>query len=261
MSEVTAARAWALRRAGGVPFVASPAFDGHPWLAHGVSVLWEGDPRRTGAPLRAALGVDAAPRACLDQVHGARVVTIRDEAVASARRPLRPGKSVSLGPGDALATDRPGVALEVRVADCVPVFAVDPERRAVGLAHAGWRGTLAGVARALVASMADAFASRPADLRVWIGPSIGPECFEVGPEVAAPFRDTFGERVLSGADRVDLWEANRIDLARVGVAPEAIAVSRLCTRCRGDLFHSFRGSGGLPGRNLALVAILDGGGR
>jgi YfiH family protein len=152
-------------------------------------------------------------------------------------------------------TDRPGVVLGIRVADCVPLLALDASRRAIGLAHAGWRGTLAGVAASLVRAMADAFGSRPADLACWIGPSIGPECFEVGDDVRARFEVAFGASVAARDRRVDLWRANAAALARAGVDPARIETVSLCTVCRSDLLHSHRASRGLPGRNLVFLAI------
>ncbi len=241
--------AWELRAGRGIPFIAFPGFDAFPWLAHGVSVARPEDADRGGGSLRAALGVEGFGAARVDQVHGTDVVVV-PRARAEGTAPL----PATLGRADALATDQPGVALEVRVADCLPIFAVDPSRRAIGLGHAGWRGTLAGAPGRLVATLRDALGVKPRDLVVWIGPSIGPECFEVGPEVFEPFRARFGPPAVLLPNRVDLWAACRADLLRAGVAPESIHTAALCTRCRGDLLHSHRGSGGRGGRNLALLA-------
>lgn len=242
--------AWELRTARGVPFIAFPGFDAQPWIAHGMGAIRSDAPERRGDELRKALGVDRFGVARVEQVHGTDVVVV-PRARAEGRAPL----PATLGPADALATDQPGVALEIRVADCVPIFAADPSRRAIGLAHAGWRGTLAGAAGRLVATLRDALGVKPRDLVVWIGPSIGPECYDVGPEVFEPFRERFGPPSVVLPNRVDLWAACRADLLRAGVAPESIHTAALCTRCRSDLLHSHRGSGGRAGRNLALLAI------
>ncbi len=247
MRGAPASHDWVLRRAGGVPYAAFPEFEQIPWLVHGVSAVHDGDAERTGEPLGPALGLAGFERARLAQVHGCEVV-----GIARGGAPHAEGSPPS---GDALATDAPGVALEIRVADCVPIFAVDRERRAIGLAHAGWRGTLAGVAGRLAAFLAEPFGSRPADLVVWLGPSISPDCFKVGPEVIGPFRKRYGESAVAAPNRVDLWESIRTDLARAGVPASSVRASGLCTHCRTDLFHSHRGSGGRPGRNLALIAI------
>jgi YfiH family protein len=215
-----------------------------------VSVVDPKDAERSGESLRRALGVEGLRAARVDQVHGTDVIVVPRTRDGGA-----PALPPTLGAGDALASDQRGVALEIRVADCVPIFAVDPRRRLIGLAHAGWRGTLAGVAGRLVAALR-ALGASPRDLIVWIGPSIGPECYEVGPEVFGPFRERFGPPAVVLPNRVDLWSACRADLLRAGVAPEAIHTAALCTRCRGDLLHSHRGSGGRPGRNVALLASL-----
>src|SRR5205814_79392 len=108
------------------------------------------------------------------QVHGARVLTVTAADVGDQE-------------ADALCSDRPDLAVTVFVADCVPVLIVDPRTGAFAAVHAGWRGTVAGILRCAVATMKDDFGSRPADLRAALGPSIGPCCFEVGPEVEALF--------------------------------------------------------------------------
>lgn len=242
--------AWELRAAHGVSYIAFPGFDAFPWLAAGMSVVDPHDAEKSGDTLRRALAVERLRSARLDQVHGTDVVV-----VPRTRDGGSPTLPPSLGAGDALATDQRGVALEIRVADCVPIFAADPKRRVIGLAHAGWRGMLEGVSARLVATLRT-LGSQPEDLTVWIGPSIGPECFEVGPEVFDPFRRRFGPPAVVLPNRVDLWAACRADLLRAGVAPGAIHTAGLCTRCRGDILHSHRGTGGLPGRNLALLATL-----
>ncbi len=132
--------------------------------------------------------------------------------------------------GDALITAQPGLLLTIRTADCIPILIADPVRRAVAAIHAGWRGTVAGIAGKTVQKMTSFFKSDPADLIAAIGPGIGVCCFEVGPEVAAQF----GTR----GRHLDLVEANRLDLASAGV--ERIAAGAPCTLCQPGLFHSFR---------------------
>jgi YfiH family protein len=234
-----------VRRARGVPYLAFAGIEAYPWVCHGVSVLIDEDRERDGEPLREAVRGLGYRLASVRQVHGTSVLA---PSVVD-------GSPECAGEADALVTDRSGIALEIRVADCVPLFVVDPVRRAVGLGHAGWRGTVAGVGERLAAAFAERFGSRPADLAVWIGPSIGPECFEVGPDVAATFRDRFGEGVLSAPRHVDLRAALVASLARAGVDPARVAATDLCTVCRPDLFHSHRRSGGRAGRNLAFIAI------
>ncbi len=160
---------------------------------------------------------------------------------------------------DALVTADPEVYLLVRCADCVPVLVVDPVRRVVGAAHAGWRGTLALIAQKMVRTMVEAFGSDPADLRVGVGPSIGPCCYEVGEDVAAATRAAFGGeadallRRRGGRMTLDLWEGNRRQVASLGVRD--IIVSSVCTACQVHDYYSHRAEAGRTGRFAAVIGF------
>jgi YfiH family protein len=162
---------------------------------------------------------------------------------------------------DALVTDVPGVFLMLRFADCVPVLFHDPVRQAVGLAHAGWRGTVSHIARATVEKMVDAFGCSPADIRAGIGPSIGPCCYEVGPEVVSAAQKAFPDApfVLQRGSgerwHFDLWAANHHQLAAAGVTE--IELSGLCTACRTDEWFSHRAEGGRTGRLAAVIGLRE----
>jgi YfiH family protein len=207
-----------------------------------------------GAVLTASGDFDPLARAAgfvelrtLSQVHGAEVI----------RAELAPTGSQA----DAVIAEQPGLLLGIQTADCVPVLFFDPRRRAIGAAHAGWRGTAARVAARTVQAMRDAYGSRPDELRVLLGPAIGPCCFEVGPEVrtaleeAAPGAGAAAGVGPNGGDTVSLWRANRLILEDAGVSPEHLAVVGQCTRCRVDLFPSFRRDGKACGRMLAFIGL------
>jgi len=161
---------------------------------------------------------------------------------------------------DGLATLSGGLTLAVFCADCVPVWLLDPKTPAAAVVHAGWKGSLAGIAGRAARLMIERLGCRPKNLLAAIGPSIGPCCYEVGPDVAGPAADLYGPDVLSapgpgGKARLDLWEINRRALTRAGLDPWRVYVSGLCTSCREDLFHSHRrealrsaGSDGTPDR-------------
>lgn len=155
---------------------------------------------------------------------------------------------------DALVTNDPAVALLVTAADCAQVFLLDPRRRAVGLAHAGWRGTAAGVLAATVAAMRAHFGSDPTDLRAAVGPCLGPCCARFSdphhelPAWCAPF--------IHG-HYVDLWAMNRNQLIEAGLHPERVAVAEVCTVCRRDLFFSHRGDAGRSGRFAAAIGVTE----
>lgn len=155
-------------------------------------------------------------------------------------------------PADGLVTAQPGVMLSMRFADCVPILLHDPRRKAVGLVHAGWRGTLQNVATAAVRAMTEELGCAGQDIIALIGPSIGPCCYEVGAEVAQTFTATLPETaplLLRRDGRriyLDLWQANYQQLLAAGVGH--IYNMELCTACRHDLFFSHRGDGGHTGR-------------
>ncbi len=187
-----------------------------------------------------ALGVDPESLVVGEQVHGIQV------AVVTAADKGRGAFSLTdVVPGvDALITDTPGVALFAMYADCVPVFLYDPRRRAVGLAHAGWKGTVAGIARRTVQAMHETFGSRPADMYARpIGPSIGPCCYEVGPEVAGQFASRRSPR-SSGRNghrqRVNLWAANEQQLTETEIAAGEHRIARVVhsVPCRDVFFPS-----------------------
>ena len=163
---------------------------------------------------------------------------------------------------DAVITRVRGLPLTIFTADCVPVVLVDPVTPALGVVHAGWRGTVAEVTARTVTAMERAFGTRPADLLVAVGASIGPCCMEVGDDVRTAvasrfplWQETVVQSQKGGKTTIDLWELNVLQLEARGVPREQVAVSRLCTSCRADLFYSWRRDHGETGR-LAMVASL-----
>jgi len=180
-------------------------------------------------------GTRAAPlsqagMATLKQVHSARVL----EAAATGLA----------GEGDALVTDRAGVILSVRTADCYPILLVDVKRRVVAAIHAGWRGTSAGIAIEALRKMQ----SDPSDVWAAIGPGIGECCYTVGQDVAR----LFGR---NDAGKIDLAEANRSQLMGMEVPAENIDVIGLCTFCGADQFHSYRRDKEQAGRMISYVGM------
>ncbi len=165
-----------------------------------------------------------------------------------------------LGKADALITRVPGLPLVQRYADCTPILLYDPVRRACGIAHAGWQGTVARCAEAAVRAMQEAFGTDPADLIAGVGPAIGPCCYEVGPEVVSAVRTSHRDpdRLLqpgprAGAALLDLWEANAQQLHDAGVV--RVEVAGLCTACYRETFFSHRGDHGQTGRFAAFIML------
>lgn len=193
----------------------------------------------------------AAPRiGRVRQVHGAVV------------RVVRAGELDLPAPdADAAVTRDPGVAVAVVAADCVPILLADPVTGAVAAVHAGWRGTAANIVSATVATLAREWNVAPASLIAAIGPSIGPCCYVVGPELRTAFEQAghpadlvsrwFSTR--DGRSVLDLWAANHDLLARAGLAAAHIHVVGLCTQTHRDVFESFRAEGEAAGRMAAIV--------
>jgi len=181
--------------------------------------------------------------------------------------PPRGGMSSSSGIGgrtiartDALVSNVPGVLLLMRFADCVPVFFHAPQQGAVGLAHAGWQGTIKRIAPKTAQAMLSAFGCSPGELYAGLGPAIGPCCFEVGPEVVQAFREAcpLPDRVISrpqpdGKAYIDMWRANALQLEEVGVTH--VEMADLCTCCHREVFYSHRGERGHTGRFAAAIGL------
>ncbi|MFN7210856.1 MAG: peptidoglycan editing factor PgeF [Aggregatilineales bacterium] len=166
-----------------------------------------------------------------------------------------------LAQADGMVTDRRGMPLIMRFADCVPLLLYDPMRRAIGIAHAGWRGTVAGVARNLLRTMQAAYGTQPADVQAAIGPSISAARYQVGEEVVQAVSEAFGgldgliQRAPDGSAYFDLWEANRRALEREGV--RHIEISGICTATRVDEFYSHRAENGKTGRFAAVFMLRE----
>jgi len=224
---------------------------------------------------QSALGASDLALATLKQFHS-DVTHVIDSARAE------PGKGLPAVAGDASLTNRPGLLLAVQTADCVPILFVDPKKRAVAAIHAGWRGTLARIAVKAAGQMQMRFGSRPADLLAALGPAIGGCCYEVGVEVAAQFLSQFADapawfdELRTGDEPnpiqwlnmaplghqpppknvfLDLRKANRAQLLDLGLRPQNIFTSDLCTACRPDLLFSYRKQGPRSGRLLSVIGI------
>ena len=165
----------------------------------------------------------------MNQVHGAHCVRVDV-----------PGEAADC---DGMVTRRPGLGLSVRTADCLPVVLTSEKEAAV--CHAGWRGLVKGILESTVALM------HSSPKAAFVGPAIGPCCFEVGSEVADQFPDPHVIRRQGKRSRVDLAAAAESRLRTLGVP--IVDRSRICTRCNQHLLPSYRGSGGAPGR-LVTVA-------
>lgn len=164
---------------------------------------------------------------------------------------------------DGLVTNERGVTLVTYYADCTPLFFVDVKNRAIGLAHAGWRGTVGRIGEKVIKTMGENYGTSPEDIKVCIGPAIAKCCYEVDSPVAEKFLglDGLDSSVFvfekgEGKFMLDLLECNRQIVVNAGVKPENVELSDLCTRCSSSLLWSHRATGGRRGTMSAFMCIL-----
>lgn len=198
-----------------------------------------------------------------DQTHTTNVRRVTEEDA---------GKGLLIKPDyesiDGLVTDVPGITLVTFYADCVPLYIADPRKKAIGLSHSGWRGTVGRMGEITLKRMEELYGTDPQDVICCVGPSICRDCFEVGPEVAEAFREGFPEEyhrdiILgpvfneAGEEKfhIDLWRANEAIFIMAGVRKENIAVTNVCTRCNTDVFWSHRYLGSRRGNMAAFLSI------
>ena len=163
---------------------------------------------------------------------------------------------------DALITNEPNVTLVTYYADCTPLFFVDTEKRAIGLAHAGWRGTVGRIGEKVIKKMTELYGTDPKDIKTAVGPAISVCCYEVDEPCAANFlalTDLPVERFVfskgAGKYMLDLLEANRQILMAAGVPEENITLSDLCTNCNSELLWSHRATKGHRGTMSAMMCL------
>ncbi len=172
------------------------------------------------------------------------------------------GRDRTLRETDGVVTVASGLGLVCFTADCVPILLADPIHRVIAAVHAGWRGTVAGIAQKAVAQMVSAGADADCILAA-IGPSIGPCHFEVGPEVQAEFDRVFGADLPAvpssrvGHTMLDLWAANRLMLQRAGLAQQRIFTAKICTYCNNRDYYSHRYTNGRRGSLIAAIAMEE----
>lgn len=189
-------------------------------------------------------------------IHDVWLVHGTDIVYADGPRPLDqpPPKA------DIIFTDNPNVSLFMRFGDCVPILFHDPKKNVIGIAHAGWMGTVRGVVKAAVEGMQSHYGSKPENIVAGIGPSIGADHYEVGADVISQFQEKFKQdadqmlQIRDGSTYLDLWTANAIQLRNVGV--EQIQISGVCTACYLDDWFSHRAEKGKTGRFGALMSLV-----
>jgi YfiH family protein len=249
---------------GRVPTLTFAKLAGLPGLTYAISLRpadmsYPGDPpaRHDRRRLCEQLHLDPGRLTLPQQVHGRRIAVVCPQDAGAGR-----GQRENAIPRtDGLVCTLPGVPIMVLSADCALVLVYDPARRAVGLAHAGWKGTIAGITRGLVSAMIEQAGCRPDDLWAGISPAAGPTRYQVGPEVrqqaveAMPDADRYFPAIAGGMV-FDLWACNRDQLLDAGVPAEQIDLAGLCT-IGDERFFSYRRDGAGTGRFGLLAAITQ----
>ncbi len=263
----------------GVAYLTSPSFERFGFVRHAFSTrlggvsqneyasmnlnFGRGDPDETVMEnyrrFCLAAGFDSRTLVASAQDHHTFIRRVTSENYGNGIWKPRDMQSV-----DGLITNEPNVTLVTYYADCVPLFFLDPQKRAIGLAHAGWRGTVAKIGEKAVEAMEREFGSDPKKILAAVGPSIGPCCFEVDAPVYDEFiklmelaPQEFITEKGGGKYMIDLWEANRRVLMNAGIPAENISVAQLCTKCNAEWLFSHRASGGKRGGLAAMMCITE----
>lgn len=202
--------------------------------------------------IAAAIGVDPSDFTYTHQTHTTNVAVVEEKD--------RGGKFLDT---DGMVTNVPGICLVTFYADCVPLFFVDPEHRAIGLSHSGWRGTVGRMGKVTLELMKERYGTDPAQVYAAVGPSICQDCYEVSEDVIGRIKETFDEALWqelfyekeNGKYQLDLWKANKTVMTEAGVREERIAVTNVCTHCNPEILFSHRSAGTARGNLSAFLAL------
>lgn len=243
-------------------------------IKHGISTRFGGTSRPPFHSLNVALHTEDYDENVITNrqlfcqaigIHSDHIVTAQQlhtdtVAVVNARGQGARDYKEAIPATDALITNVPGIPLMLFFADCVPVLIVDPVQRAVGISHAGWRGTVEKITQKTILSMGVNFGTKPEDCLVGIAPSVGPCCYIVDEAVLSRLKQQFPNwrKLVNKAGTkwyLDLWKANLVQLEEIGVKKDNIVVSGVCTACNHELFFSYRKENGLTGRIGAAIVL------
>lgn len=266
-----------------VPYLSFPVLSQIPFLRHGFSTRLGGVSKGIFASMNfgadtspyqdepaniienyrriaKSLGVSKESFVISRQVHKTNIRIVEEEDKGKGL--FKPADYEEI---DGLITNKPNITLVTKFADCVPLYFVDPVKKVIGLSHSGWRGTVSKIGKITVEELIRSFDCNPSDIIAVIGPSICPDCYEIGEEVAAEFKKAFPMNWESGIIRdrnngkysCDLWAANHTVLAEAGLNPENIHISGVCTCCNSELLFSHRKTLGKRGSLAAFLSIAE----
>ena len=216
------------------------------------------DVRENFRRIAAAIGVKWEDLVFSQQTHTTNVRLIKEED-----RGIGFARKLEYTDVDGLITNVPGICLVTFYADCVPLYFVDPVKKAIGLSHSGWRGTVGKIGKVTVEKMQKEYGCDPKDILAAVGPSICQDCYEVSEDVIERFKENFEEssweklfyKKENGKYQLNLWKANEMIFAEAGILPEHIAVTNVCTHCNSDILFSHRRTGNKRGNLAAFLAL------
>lgn len=263
-----------VRERKGVPYLAYPLLEQTGIVNHGFSTRLGGvstgcwatmnistsrgdDPKAVAENQRriaAAIGVNEKKMVFTRQTHTTNVAVVTEKDYGAA-----------LPETDGMITNVPGLCLVTFYADCVPLYFIDPVRKAIGLSHSGWRGTVHKMAKVTVQKMQETFGTNPADVIAAIGPSICQDCYEVSEDVILQFRQNYRKEYWeslyyqkeNGKYQLNLWRANEINFLEAGIRKDHMAITNVCTCCNPEVLFSHRVAGTDRGNLSAFLALKE----
>ena len=258
----------------GVPFLSYPMLEETGIVHHGFSTKLGGvskgcwatmnisttrgddpeDVEENQRRIARAIGVKPEDMTFTNQTHTTNVAVVRAED--KGRRFMET---------DGMITNVPGICLVTFYADCVPLYFVDPVKKAIGLSHSGWRGTVGKIGKVTVEQMQKTYGSDSKDILAAIGPSICQDCYEVSEDVIVKFQKSFEEKYWpelfyqkeNGKYQLNLWKANELVFEEAGILKKHIAVTNVCTHCNPDILFSHRAQGDRRGNLSAFLALKE----
>lgn len=269
-----------------VPYISFKALDVIPWLNNGFSTriggvstgylsslnlgwaatkLEKGQKETTENVIKnheifaKILGVNPRSIVCSKQTHTTNIRVITKADCGKGIYKERDYEDV-----DGMITDENGIVLATYFADCVPLYIVDKENKAIGMVHSGWKGTVGKIGLVAIKKMQEVYNTSPKNIIACIGPSICQDCYEISEDVADNFKTAFPDNISdiiidkgNGKYQLDLWKANQLVFKEAGVLPENIFMTDICTCCNTDVLFSHRGHNGKRGNLAAFLSITE----
>ena len=260
------------RQRGGVPYLSYPLLENTGIVNHGFSTRLGGVSTGCFSSMNISLTRGDDPEAVkknrelIAQAIGVEVTDFtytQQTHTTNVKRVYARERGQSFPETDGMITDVPGICLVTSYADCVPLYFVDPVKKAIGLSHSGWRGTVGKIGKNTVQLMQENFGSKPEDLLAAVGPSVCMDCYEVSEDVIEQFKEAFEKKYWedlfykkeNGKYQLNLWKANELIFLESGILPEHMAITNVCTHCNSKILYSHRTMGNNRGNLCAFLAL------